>query len=131
MGSSENVLIRPGALLIFLIAAIIGMAIFNWSGNMLDRTGEISENQRQEALECSTLEVNFVDSNRDSGNFTVFFQVNKDVEAVAVTLQGEEKNATRVIEDPGKGAIYPATAELDRLKSVKAVVEGCKRVFTR
>lgn len=130
MGASDKYLMKPGTVLIFLVATVVGMSIFNWSGAVLDRAGNSSEKQRNQAVKCSNLELEFVNSKTESGNFTVFFQVNRDVEAAAVTFYSNGNKSTEVVESISRGATASATTGLTEVEKVEAVLAGCDRVFS-
>lgn len=125
---AENVFIRPGTVLIVLIAAAIGLVVVNWSQALLDRTGESSD-QGSSAIECTTLDVNFASQENNGTHHTVFLQLNKDAEAVAVTFEGEDENVTRLVNDPAPGSISGVTAPLSTVNEIKANVKGCSRIF--
>lgn len=127
---AENVFIRPGTLFIVIIAALIGLSVLSWSENLLQSTDESSD-QGSRAIECSTLDINFVDEETNGTHHTVFIQLNKDVDALAVTFEGNDDNTTRIVENPGSGSVSEVTVQVSNVSDIRADVKSCSRVFRR
>ncbi len=125
---SENVFIRPGALIIFFMAMAVGAGVFNWSSELLDHG---DRTQTSDTIDCAVLDVDVFESSGNATHHTVYVRMDQDANALAVTFIGEERNATMVSEYGSPGTLSAVTAPVGDVKGLEIHVEGCSRVFDR
>lgn len=123
-----NLLMKPGSILIILLIGAVLVGLVGWAENTFQNSEKESLEDQDQAIECSSVNVDFVDQRKEGENYTVYLQVNEPVEALMVQFEGSD-NATRIIEDVETNSIVKASAPLDSLSKVKARVKGCDRIF--
>lgn len=120
-----SALLRPGTVFIVALGLVIGMGIYNWSESLFPSA---EQNGSSKAIDCSTLQVNFVDTQQNGTHKLVYVQTNRD-QPYAVTFEGESGNFTRIIDDPAPGEVSEIAAPLSSVEDVEVAVNGCSRVF--
>lgn len=121
-------MIKPGAVLIILLAAAVGVVVVNWASAMLDTTGNQSTEDRQSSIRCTTLNVDLQQEDLNSTHHSALFYPDQYVEAVAITFENGE-NVTKIATDVQAGSIRRVNAKIDNVSEVRAHVKGCSRIF--
>lgn len=121
-------MIKPGSVIIILLAAAIGFVIFDWASVMLDTTGNQSTEQREDSIQCSTLKLRFKSGELNETHYYASVQPDQALEAVAITFEGD-RNVTRIITDAPAGSIEEVRVKMEGVSGTRANVKGCSRVF--
>lgn len=122
------VLIRPGTVMVILVAAGVGIAIFGWASGALEATQDASNQQRRDSISCTTLDISFAAEKSNSTHHEILVQPNQDVAAIAVTFSDGE-NVTKIVRDVKAQRLARVTAKIDGVRSISATASGCSRRF--
>lgn len=121
-------LIKPGAVLIIILAASVGFVVFNWASGMLDATENQSAQNRQSSIRCSTLGMDLQTRKLNSTHYSASIYPDQFVEAVAVTFENG-RNVTKIATNVQAGSVREITAQISEVSDIRAHVKGCSRVF--
>ncbi|MFB6191024.1 MAG: hypothetical protein ABEJ64_01200 [Candidatus Nanohaloarchaea archaeon] len=120
-----NALMRPGTIFIVAVGLVIGLGVYNWSEQLFPSP---EKNDSSRAIDCSTLDVNFLGQEDNGTHHTVFVQPSRRV-SYAVVFEGSQDNFTRIVESSPAGEVTELTAPISPVQGVRAKVDGCSRVF--
>ncbi len=129
MGFGDSLLVKPGTILLILMIAGVGIALFTWAAEGIRTTGEETIEQRDAAITCSTLDLNFVDRRQNETHYTVFIQLSQSAEAALVNFQSETMNVSKVVSEPEAGEVKQVSVPMTNVTDVSAYVRGCSRKF--
>lgn len=112
---------------LLVIGAFLFYGMYNWTAEYMETTDERTEEQRQDLVKCTELDVDFVDREITNSSTTIFFTVNRPVEALKITFRGKN-NASKVVRDVVKNSIYTTTVNITGVRQVGAVAKECSEL---
>lgn len=122
-------LIKPGSLLVLLVAGLIIWGMFGWFQQNLASTVNNTETQREDAVRCSSLSLAFRSVSSNSTHTTAMFEANQDLQGLYVEFAGDNQNVSRVTRNLQAGELGRVSAPLPEYRLVTAQVPDCDRVF--
>lgn len=128
MNEKGALLLRPGTLVLFVFIAAFGFGVYSWASSSLNETREDSLEGQTDAIVCSNLEISEEGLQVSEEQVTLFFEVNRDVERVDLSFEGNE-TFTKTIRLVQKDRIQSATVELSDFSSVSLRIPDCSRIF--
>jgi hypothetical protein len=128
MNEKGALLLRPGTLVLFVFIAAFGFGVYSWASSSLNETREESLEGQTDAIVCSNLEISEEGLQVSEEQVTLFFEVNRDVERVDLSFEGNE-TITKTIRLVQKDRIQSATVELSDFSSVSLRIPDCSRIF--
>jgi hypothetical protein len=128
MNEKGALLLRPGTLVLFVFIAAFGFGVYSWASSSLNETREDSLEGQTDAIVCSNLEISEEGLQVSEEQVTLFFEVNRDVERVDLSFEGNE-TITKTIRLVQKDRIQSATVELSDFSSVSLRIPDCSRIF--
>ncbi|MFB6291875.1 MAG: hypothetical protein ABEI58_00610 [Candidatus Nanohaloarchaea archaeon] len=129
MGLGDRLLVKPGTILLIIMIAGIGIALFTWAAEGIRSSSKKSLEQQDAAITCSTLDLDFVDRKHNETHYTVFVQSSQSADAVLVHFRSQSRNVSAIIEDPRAGEVRSVSVPLENVTDVFAYVKGCNRKF--
>ncbi len=127
--SDNTMLIKPGTLFIFLIIGGLVFAMYTWADDTLERSKNQSLEDQRKAIQCSNVEVRFIDRQFNGTHTTIFVQVNHPVRALLVNFYSRDRNVSRVVNRPEQNSLLRVEAPVGTSSDVEALTAGCERVF--
>lgn len=119
-------LFKPGTIIMMFFIAIFGFVVFNWaSDNVIDSVGD-SGDQATQAIECSRLETELIDTVSSGNSTQVSYIINKDVEEVYVAAESSNGHTDTVTDDePVAGELNFVNIDLADVSSVSISTPVC------
>ncbi|WEL19155.1 hypothetical protein [Candidatus Nanohalococcus occultus] len=77
-----------------VIGSALLLSVWTWASETVGEQKQVSTENKQTAITCSSLEINQVDTLHNETHTTVFFSTNTDVDALRVRFYG---NGTREV----------------------------------
>lgn len=130
MALTNELIIRPGTLFLFVLIAALGIGMFTWASDYMQTSGEQSLEEQRKAIDCSGLEINFRGNSTNETHTTFYIEVDQPVEAAVAEFSGEQ-NYTHTETDFRSGELRGFSAPFHDIKSLKVYVRNCERVFVR
>lgn len=130
MGGEENVILKPGTVLLAVFMISLGLIMFNWTSGFFQDSDQKAEEDRKNLEKCSGLNIDIVDVSVEGDNVTTFFSVNKQMKTVYVNFEGY-RNVTKSVENVAPGSLRTASAKISNISEVYFKAKGCSQVFRR
>lgn len=92
----ETLNLKPGTVLLIFFIAVFGLFVFNWSSGSIQDTGEEALEDQRSAIDCSNLEIDFVQFNSFNGSTQLLFRLNQDVETADIGFRGSQNDSVRI-----------------------------------
>lgn len=93
----ETLNLKPGTVLLVFFIAVFGFFVFNWTSGSIQDTGEDALEDQQTAIDCSNLEIDFVQFNSFNGSTQLLFRLNQDIETAAIGFRGSQNDTVRIV----------------------------------
>ena len=119
--------IKYQSLVLLLVGCLLFYGMYTWTNEYIERTDERTEDQRNSLVKCSELQVNYVDREFRENSTTVFFTVNRPLEAIKISFRGRN-NASTVIRDVEENSVYTASANISGVRKIGAVAQECSEL---
>lgn len=119
---------KPGTILLFFFIAGFGFFMYNWVSGSIQATGEESLNDQSSAIQCSGIDVDFIEFREENSSTVLTFQVNQDADRADVSFRGERNSSVR-IEGVENGAIQTAQVNGTGYSNAYVMVGGCETPF--
>lgn len=121
----------PGALFVLGIGVLMLFGMHAWATDSFDRLGNQSVDEQQRSVDCTTVQIDFIDSSVDENGSKVFVQPNQDLEALMVIFYGSgDERTTQVIPNVGSNSVVSANSSITDLQGMEARAQSCDRSFT-
>lgn len=92
----ETLNLKPGTVLLIFFIAAFGLFVFNWTSGSIQDTGEEALEDQRSAIDCSNLEIDFVQFNSFNGSTQLLFRLNQDVETADIGFRGSQNDSVRI-----------------------------------
>lgn len=116
------------SMVLIVVGGLLFYGMFVWTTDYFENAQESSNEQRQVMAKCSELQVEFIDRETTNESTTVFFTVNRPLEAVMIGFIGFE-NRTQVIRDVEKNTVYSASADITNVSRIGATAQECSELL--
>lgn len=115
------------SVVLIVAGAVVMAGMLAWASERLEGLQEGSSEASETLITCSELQVDFVDRTENETHHTVFFQVNRQVEALEVRFNGSSTTA-KVLRDLEKNKIYSASSRMENVEEVDSYIRNCEEV---
>ena len=119
---------KPGTLVLILLIAVFGFFVYNWISGSVTDTGDQVIQDQSNAIECSRLDVDFLNLSYSENSTRVSFRVNRDIEHLSARFEGG-KNTTVQVHDIKRESIATASVNGTNYSEVRLKIDGCDQVF--
>ncbi|PSH01631.1 MAG: hypothetical protein BRC27_01515 [Nanohaloarchaea archaeon SW_10_44_10] len=119
---------KPGTLVLMLFIAVFGFLVYNWISGSVTDTGDQVIQDQSSAIECSRLDVDFLDLSYSENSTRISFRVNRDIEHLSARFEGG-KNTTVQVHDIKRESIATASVNGTNYSEVRLKIDGCDQVF--
>lgn len=119
-------LFKPGTIIMMFFIAVFGFVVFNWaSDNVIDSVGD-SGDQATQALECSRLETELIDTVEAGNSTQISYIINMDIEEVYIAAESSNGDTVTATDDgPVAGELNSVNIDLDDVTSVSISTPIC------
>ena len=114
---------KPGTVVLFFVIAVVGYMSYTLVSGNIQELGSSAEDEREVVMDCSTLELEFVDVSETREGVRVFFRSNDDLAGVGVGA--ESSNKTSTVEDVEKDRMYNATLNVSDYSGLYLETDRC------
>lgn len=122
-------LIKPGSIALVVVGVLLAYGGYQWADSSFDRVTEKSDEYQNKAIECSSLELEFVSRDSNLTHTTVYVMPNRPIERLYVMFEGESRNVTDVAERVPSGHLERFSAPIENTSRIRAGTASCSRVF--
>ncbi|PSG99994.1 MAG: hypothetical protein BRC28_01750 [Nanohaloarchaea archaeon SW_4_43_9] len=119
---------KPGTLVLMLFIAVFGFFVYNWISGSVTDTGDQVIQDQSNTIECSRLDVDFLDLSYSENSTRISFRVNRDIEHLSASFKGG-RNTTVQVHDVKQESIATASVNGTNYSEVRLKIDGCDQVF--
>lgn len=120
---------KPGTIALFILIALLGVALFNWASENINAVGDETSRQQELTVGCAGLETRFVEVDDRGENTTVYFEVGDGrINSASVKIVGD-RNYTERIEEMRQNSLQRVSGRVGEFQRVRVEVQPCDQVF--
>ncbi|MFB6143995.1 MAG: hypothetical protein ABEJ98_01665 [Candidatus Nanohaloarchaea archaeon] len=119
-------LFKPGTLILMFFIAVFGLVVFNWASDSVTDSVDSSTRKGTQAIKCSDLKMEVVDTISAENSTELVFVVNKKLKSVYVIAKSSSgANVTEKVENPSPGDLNLVNVSLSDVESVSLRTPLC------
>lgn len=118
---------KPGTVVLFFFIAIVGYTSYTLVAGNLHEIGTSTSEERESVMQCSELNIEFVDVNQFDEQVQIFFRSNKDLSGVNIGFDGS--NTTRLVEDVRANTLYNTTVNISDYSNIYIETDRCADAY--
>lgn len=118
---------KPGTVALVIFIAIVGYMSYTLVSGNVNEIGETASDERKAAMDCSELDVNFVEVDEKDRNVTVFFRSSDDLSGISIGFEG--LNTTRTMTDIQANTIHNATVNVSDFDNIYIETARCPDAY--
>lgn len=118
---------KPGTVALFIFIAIIGYMSYTLVSSNVHDIGDSASDERENAMGCSELDVDFIDVSENDRNTTIFFRSNDDLSGISIGFEG--LNTSRTMTDIRANQMYNATVNVSGYDNIYIETDRCPDAY--
>lgn len=118
---------KPGTVALAIFIAIVGYIAFTLVSANVNQLGETAREDQDAAMDCSELDVQFINIDQTDDGVEVFFRINTDLQGVEVGL--ENSNETDLVENVKANQLHNASLNVSSYSRVYIDTGRCNNPF--
>lgn len=112
---------------LLVVGGALMYGVFTWTADYIDNARETSEERRESITKCSELQIDYVDREKENGTTTVFFTVNRPLEALKVDFRGSG-NSTSILDNVEENTVYSASTDVANVSEIETTSKECSEI---
>lgn len=118
---------KPGTVALFFFIALVGYVSYTMVAGNLDDLSNSASAERESAMGCSELNIEFVHVNEFDEQVQVFFRSNDNLEGVNVGFEGS--NTTKLVEDIRANTLHSTTLNVSDYSNIYIETDRCNNPY--